>query len=205
MIRLFSKPFFALFAGLLLAAWTGLPLTPYTFDSDASQMSVEGGSTVHDWTCPIETVEGNLQMETANPGDQPLDAINRVQVTVPVDAIQCDKETMNEKLRDALQMDKYPQVYFTLKDAQLSPLPDSGEGWVSVASTGELMLAGKRRTIDLPVKGQRLDDGNVRFVGSHTIRLSDYEIDRPSAMFGTIKVSKEVTVNFDVVASPVAE
>lgn len=205
MTRLFSKPFFALFAGLLLAAWTGLSLTPYTFDSDASQMSVEGGSTVHDWTCPIETVEGNLQMKTTNPGDQPLEAINRVQVNVPVDAIQCDKETMNEKLRDALQMDKYPQVYFTLKDAQLSPLPDSGEGWVSVAAEGELMLAGKRRTIDLPVKGQRLDNGDFRFVGSHTIRLSDYDIDRPSAMFGTIKVSKEVTVNFDVVASPAAE
>lgn len=188
--------------GLLFAAWAGLSLAPYTLESSSSTMSVEGGSTLHDWTCPIESVDGNFQMETADADAQPLDAIKRAQIQVPVDAIVCEKETMNEKLREALQMNKYPQVYFTLKSAQLSPLPDSGKSWVSVDAAGELVLAGQRRMIELPVKGQRLDSGDFRFVGSHTIRLSDYDIERPSAMFGTIKTSKEVTVNFDVTATP---
>lgn len=204
-MRRFHAKYLVVLAGLLLAAWTSLSLSPYTLEPGSSSMSVEGGSTLHDWTCPIETVEGTFQMETADADRQPLDAIKRVQIQVPVDAIRCEKETMNEKLREALQMDKYPQVYFKLKNAQLSPLPDSGSSWVSVAATGELILAGERRQIDLPVKGQRLANGNVRFVGSHTIRLSDYGIDRPSAMLGTIKVSEEVTVNFDVTAAPAAK
>lgn len=205
MTGLHRSKYVVILVAVLFATGAGLALAPYTVDSNASQMNVEGGSTLHDWSCPIESVDGTFQLETADADVQPLDAIQRVQVQVPVDAIVCEKETMNEKLREALEMNKYPQVYFKLEAAELSPLPDSGKSWMSVDATGELILAGQRRSIDLPVKAQRLNNGNFRFVGSHTIRLSDYDIDRPSAMLGTIKVSKEVTVNFDVRATPSAQ
>jgi polyisoprenoid-binding protein YceI len=166
-------------------------------------MSVEGGSTLHDWSCPIESISGSLDIDTAQT-DQgaPIAGLSGTQVAVPVDAIQCDKDTMNEKLREALQMNSYPEVYFSLEDAQVSPLPDSGATWFQVEATGELILAGERRQVELPVKGEKLDNGNLRLTGSHTIRLSDYDIERPSAMLGTITVSKDVTVNFDVTATP---
>lgn len=186
----------------LLVAWTGRPPTTYTFESTPNEMNVEGGSTVHDWSCPIQTLGGSLQLDTAGTAETPLGAPSRGQVEVPVDAIQCDKDTMNEKLREALRMNAYPEVYFTLKEAQVSPLPDSGDAWFLIDAKGELLLKGSRRQIELPIKGQRLESGDLRFVGSHTIRLSDYGIDRPSAMFGAIKTSKEVTVNFDVTATP---
>lgn len=203
MTRLLSAILSVLLASTLLIAWSGLAPVSYTFESTPNEMNVEGGSTLHDWSCPIETLDGNLQVDTAGAsGPAGLGSLSRVQVQVPVDAIQCEKETMNEKLRDALQINKYPQVLFTLQDAQVSPLPDSGETWFSIDATGELILAGQRRQIELPVKGQRLQNGKLRFVGSHTILLSDYDIERPSAMLGTIKTSKEVTVNFDVTAMP---
>lgn len=203
MTRLLSAILSVLLASTLLIAWSGLAPVSYTFESTPNEMNVEGGSTLHDWSCPIETLNGNLQVDTAGAsGPTGLGSLSRVQVQVPVDAIQCEKETMNEKLRDALQINKYPQVLFTLQDAQVSPLPDSGETWFSIDATGELILAGQRRQIELPVKGQRLQNGKLRFVGSHTILLSDYDIERPSAMLGTIKTSKEVTVNFDVTATP---
>jgi polyisoprenoid-binding protein YceI len=186
----------------VLVAWTGAPLVSYTFESTPNEMSVEGGSTIHDWSCPIKTLDGTFRADTAGTEEVPVGAPSRVQVEVPVDAIQCDNGTMNEKLREALNMNAYPKVYFSLKDAQVSPLPDSGKSWFQVDAKGQLILAGERRQIEMPVKAQRLDTGNLRFVGSHTIRLSDYDIERPSAMLGTIKVSKEVTVNFDVTATP---
>jgi polyisoprenoid-binding protein YceI len=201
-----TRPLYVTLATLLvlglLVAWTGRPPTTYTFQSTPNEMNVEGGSTVHDWSCPIKTLGGSLQLDTAGTAETPLGAPSRGQVEVPVDAIQCDKDTMNEKLREALRMNAYPEVYFTLKEAQVSPLPDSGDAWFLIDATGELLLSGERRQIDLPVKGKQLSDGSLRLVGSHTIRLSDYGIDRPSAMFGAIKTSKEVTVNFDVTATP---
>jgi len=186
----------------LLVAWTGRPPVTYTFQSTPNSMSVEGGSTVHDWSCPIKSLGGNLKLDTTATAEAPLGAPSRGQVEVPVDAIQCDNGTMNEKLREALQINAYPEVYFTLKEAQVSPLPDSGKAWFTIDATGELLLSGERRQIELPVKGKQLANGDLRLVGSHTLRLSDYGIERPSAMFGAIKTSKEVTVNFDVTATP---
>lgn len=203
MTRLFQMVVTILLALGLLVAWTGAPPVSYTFRSTPNEMNVEGGSTLHDWSCPIETLNGSLSADTSQT-DAPLaiSNITKVQVAVPVDAIQCDKDTMNEKLRKALNMNAYPKVYFSLAGAQVSPLPDSGAAWFKVQATGELILAGERRQITLPVKGQLLDNGNLRLMGSHTIRLSDYNIERPSAMLGTIKTSKDVTVNFDVTAAP---
>lgn len=192
-----------LLAATVLVAWSAQPPVSYTIASTPNEMSVEGGSTVHDWSCPIESLGGSVKIDTAATEDgAPISGVTGTQVQVPVDAIQCDKDTMNEKLREALQMNSYPEVYFSLKDAQVSPLPDSGDAWFEVDATGELILAGERRQIDLPVQGRRLDDGALRLTGSHTIRLSDYDVDRPSAMLGTITVSEEVTVHFDVTATP---
>lgn len=203
MTRFFGATFSLLLAGTLLAAWSFQPPVSYTFEPTPNEMYVEGGSTVHDWSCPIEELSGSLQADTAQSEDSSLlRGVSKTKVQVPVDGIQCDKDTMNEKLREALQMNAYPQVYFSLSDAQVSPLPDSGAAWFSIDATGELILAGERREIELPVKGKRLDNGHLRLVGSHTLRLSDYDIDRPSAMLGTIKTSKDVTVHFDVTATP---
>jgi len=192
-----------LFAGAFLAAGPVQPPLSYTFEPSMSEMSVEGGSTLHDWSCPIEGLSGSVDIDTSQAeAGAPISGVEETQVTVPVDAIQCDKDTMNEKLREALQMNSYPEVYFSLADAQVSALPDSGATWFDVKATGELILAGERRQVDLPVQGRMLDNGNLRLTGHHTIRLSDYDIERPSAMLGTITVSKEVTVNFDVTATP---
>jgi polyisoprenoid-binding protein YceI len=203
MIRSLHAAFVLMLAGAFLAAGLGQPPVSYNFEPSMSEMSVEGGSTLHDWSCPIESISGSLDIDTAQT-DQgaPIAGLSGTQVAVPVDAIQCDKDTMNEKLREALQMNSYPEVYFSLEDAQVSPLPDSGATWFQVEATGELILAGERRQVELPVKGEKLDNGNLRLTGSHTIRLSDYDIERPSAMLGTITVSKDVTVNFDVTATP---
>ncbi|MFB6274381.1 MAG: YceI family protein [Salinibacter sp.] len=202
MPRFLQSALSALVAIGLVVAWTSVPPTSYTFDSTPNEMRVEGGSTIHDWSCPIKTLDGTLQVDTAGAAKTPIAPPSKVQVSIPVDAITCDNGTMNEKLREALKMESHPQVQFSLQEAQVSPLPDSGSGWFQVDATGTLTLAGNQRQIDLPVSGQRLENGDLRFVGRHTIRLSDYGIERPSAMFGAIKVSKKVTVHFDVTATP---
>jgi polyisoprenoid-binding protein YceI len=66
------------------------------------------------------------------------------------------------------------------------------------------MISGTRKQITLPVKAQRLDDGGLRFVGSTTFNMSEYGVDPPTVMLGAIKTGDEITINFDVVATPPA-
>jgi hypothetical protein len=86
-----------------------------------------GGSTLHDRSCPIESLSGPLNIDTAQTTDgAPVSGVSGTQVAVPVDAIRCGRDTTSEKLQAALQMDPCPEVYFSPADVQVSPLPDSG-------------------------------------------------------------------------------
>lgn len=208
----FSTFSLLLLAILLVGAATIRPI-PFKIQPEESTMRVSGTSTLHDWSCDMQSFSGTLEMtpasdspESADPSSdngssEPLASVSDVRITVPVEQIECNKGTMNSKLRDALKSDAYPIVLYDLESASIQPLPDSSAAWFQVNATGELNIAGTRRTIDMTVKGQRLDDGRYRFVGEQPILLSDFEVERPSAMLGAIKTGDRVVVHFDVVAA----
>jgi polyisoprenoid-binding protein YceI len=189
-------------AALLLAGLTTGPAVPYRIDAGASTMTIAGTSTLHDWECAVEDVGGRLQVQPAAEDDAaaPVSGLPSVSVQVPVEKIECGKGRMNRNLRKALDADAYPTILFSLEAATVSPLPDSAGSWFSVSATGELIVAGARRQVEVPVKGQRLDDG-FRFVGEKSLKMTDFDVDPPSVMLGTINTGDEVTVRFDVVAA----
>lgn len=210
--RLFSPLPLLLLAALLLGA-VALHSAKFKIQPEESSMRVTGTSTLHDWSCAVQSLSGTLQLTPAsssseatdpttdNGSSEPLTAISEVRVTVPVEQIDCDNGTMNSKMRDALKADAYPIVLYDLESASIQPLPDSSAAWFQVNATGELNIAGTRRTLDMTVKGQRLNDGRYRFVGEKSFLLSEFDIKRPSAMLGAIKTGDRVTVHFDVVAA----
>lgn len=197
----------ALLAGLVLLTATGLAFIAaptYVFRAEPSDMTIAGTSTLHDWTCDVPKLDGRVQATTAADAATPVDALTSTQVSISVDAIDCDKDRMNRNLREAMEAKKYPTILFSLKDATVNPLPDSSDTWMMVDATGELIIAGTRKTVDLPVQAQQQSDGTLRFVGSTTFKMSSYGVDPPTVMLGTIKTGDEVTISFDVIAAPPA-
>lgn len=201
MKRLLSAASLLIAAGALLMGAVSMPPTSYMIQPDESSMRVEGTSTLHDWSCPVGTMNGSFEIDTATTESMPISGLQRAHITVPVEQIDCDKNTMNRKLREAMQVKAYPEVMYTLASAKLQPLPDATDKF-EIQTTGELIIAGTRKQIDMTVTGQRLSDGQIRFVGQKSFKLSDFNVDRPSAMLGTIKTGDEVTVYFDVLATP---
>lgn len=193
-------------AAALIVVLTGAALIvtqTYQIQPEPSAMQISGTSTIHDWTCDVATVNGRVQADaTADTATTlPLDAVTSVQIEIPVESIDCDKDRMNKNLREAMRADAYPTILFSLDDASLGPLPDSSDTWFQVDATGELIISGTRRQVELDVKGQRLDGDRLRFVGETPLKMSDFEVERPSFMLGTVKTGDDVTVAFDVVAA----
>ncbi len=185
-----------------------LPATTYQVDSEATSMTIAGTSTLHDWTCDVPGLEGRFQIEMAESdaadgsSTVPMQGLPAVNVQIPVQQIDCGKDRMNGNLRDALQANAYPTILFSIKSASFDALPDSSGTWFQVDATGELIVAGSRQEVTLDVKGERLDDGRLRFVGETPLKMTDFDVDPPSFMLGAVKTGDEVTVTFDVVAAP---
>jgi hypothetical protein len=64
---------------------------------------------------------------------------------------------------------------------------------------GTLALGGTERPIDVAAVATDAGDGAMRIVGGYDVVLSEFDLKRPSLMFGRIKVGDKVQVKFDFV------
>ena len=184
---------------LLIAALAALTLgaagwiaQSFTFDS-GSKIWVEGTSSVHDWECQVEQFAGTVNAEAA---EATFATLSTTTLTVPVQGIDCDNGTMNGKMRDALGSSP---IRYALSSATVGA--PTADGWFSIRTTGQLTIHGQTRPVEMTVKGKAVDGGRFRLTGQHTLKMTDYGIDPPTALLGTLKTGDEVTVHFDATVS----
>lgn len=180
-----------LFSGLLIAAislvgWASMER--FSFAS-SSQIWVEGTSTLHDWTCNAAPISGSLDAAANETG---IASINGLTVTVPISALDCDNGTMNGKLRDALGTSS---IQFTLGDARVGNV---NSGVFAIVANGQLTIRGTTRSQRITAEGRVAGNGQYRFTGSFPITMSDFGVEPPTALLGTIRTGDRTTVNFDV-------
>ena len=151
--------------------------------SEESTLSIDGTSTVSDWTVIADAMEGSLQENSG--------AISSIDFSVPVADIKSGRaEAMDSKMHEALKQEEHPQVTFSIKDAT-SPIEEN------LKLKGTMNIAGVENEVSVPVNITQ-KNGVVRISGERKISLQDYDIEPPSAMFGSIVVGEEVTVKFDL-------
>lgn len=161
-----------------------------------TSLTIDGTSTVRSWSCEASSfsVATNPMkgFEEAVLGGQR--ALETVTLTFAVNGIECGNGTMNGHLRKALDADDHPQIRYRLSKYDIA----SAESGVLVKADGELMIAGTARPIAMAVTVTRDDDGGIRVRGEQQVKMTDFGVQPPKLMLGTLKVGDVVTVKFDV-------
>ncbi|MCW9707296.1 YceI family protein [Fodinibius salsisoli] len=169
--------------------------------NETSTLVIKGTSTIHDWEADVEKMDINIALEPATLQQDPItNPVANFSILVPVESIESGKGRMNRKIYGALEKDDYPQIKFELTKAELVESNASSESF-ELNSSGTLTIKGNSRDITFPVKATQVDGNNFRFEGSYSINMKDYDVDPPSAMFGTIKSGEEVEVVFNILVS----
>lgn len=163
-----------------------------------SQLWIEGVSTVNAFTCRAQNVEGYAFFEDDRAGANSHDA--RAEVVVLVETFDCGKQRMNRDFYKALKADAFPMIRFTLDEANVIGQPDAEDRIYRLRVLGRLTLAGVTRRIEMRVLGRPLADGRYRVTGKERLLMSDFEIDRPTALLGLIRARDRILVRFDLVA-----
>ena len=155
--------------------------TTYTINTDDSRIWVEGTSTLKDWTAEVHEWEG---MITLNEDGE----VEEVSITMDVNSMDGGRgEDMNAKIYKALKSSEHPFMTFKGTGA----MPDEGN---DLATTGTFEMAGKTQMMKIEAKGS-VDD---RLTGKYPMKLSMFEIDPPTAMFGAIVTHDDVAIVFDI-------
>ncbi len=164
------------------AALFGLSQETYTLSSE-SKLTVEGISTIHDWTATANTIEGKMNLDG--------DILKKIIFEVTVTDIMSERgATMDKKMHNALKKEEHPKVVFLAKEMDIS----GGENQEII---GTISIAGVEKETSVPSKIDR-SDGKLRITGKKKIKLQDYGIEPPTAMFGSIVVGDDVVVKFDL-------
>ena len=163
----------------------------YPIDSLPS-ISISGTSTLHGWTVTAGEVTdfpSNLTLSLEE--TQTIDSFSFSVAVMSLDGGR--GASTNGKIQTALQATTSPTI--TYSQSQPAALVKQADQW-TLSSTGTLAMAGKEKAITVDVQLEE-QDGTLVFKGSKDLKMSDFEMTPPSAMFGQIQTHDDITVHFE--------
>jgi polyisoprenoid-binding protein YceI len=175
------------------------------FPSDESKLWIEGRSNVNEFECEANKYSGEATLfdeeEDNTAFVQDVQERLSLQVDIRVDGFECGKNKMNRDLQSALKSDNFPEITFLFDSAELLEMPKHPNDPFLVDVKGSLTVAGETRDIHFETRAYYLDVDKVRAIGNTTIRMSDFNVEPPTALLGLIKADDELTVKFDLIAT----
>jgi polyisoprenoid-binding protein YceI len=194
-------------AALLAAATTvaGAQATARIPVSPESKLWIEGTSNLHGWSCKAEQLDALIEMDATTAATVAVaapKALKRVEVKVPVKALKCGHGAMDNNLYKALNADATPEISYIM--ATFDAVEGATKDSFTLKTAGTLLIAGKENKIAMEVVANRLPDGTVKATGVVPIKMTDFGIKPPTALFGRLKTGDEVKVNFELSVGPKA-
>lgn len=167
----------------------------YTLDEAASEMMLDGTSNVgRDWEAEVTDMNGSAEIAAGE-----AFGVEDVRLNVSVEGIHSDQGSVEDKIHDALEINRYPTIFFRA-DAIEIPEPPASE--FVARAIGELIVAGERKNVEIEATGLQEDEA-FRFQGTKDLNMEeDFDVDPPTAMLGALRAAPEVTVTFDVLFVP---
>jgi polyisoprenoid-binding protein YceI len=151
------------------------------------ELKVTGTSTLHDWDMSSSEAKGEANFVIA---DQQIQKINTLRVTFPVKSLKSGNARMDRTAYSAIDADKFPQVRFELTGVRNITAKH-------VYATGNLTIAGQTRPVSIQAE-YKVSGGSVNFTGNHSIKFTQFDVDPPTALLGTVRTGDEMKVFFDV-------
>ena len=170
---------------------------------EESQIWIEGSSTVADIYCKALEIIGYATIEnvnTNNPSELTNGNNGEVRLKIPVYDFDCGRRQMNRDFYRALRAEIYPSIEFSYVSAKLVTNLDPECAPFQLDVKGVLTVAGVKKDVSVLVDIEPCELNRFILKGSKKIKMTDFGIEPPSAMFGLIRAHDELEVFFSLTA-----
>lgn len=124
----------------------------------------------------------------------------RASISVPVASLHSQSTGMMRDVHRALRADTFPNIHYEfleIEEIRIKPI-DRPEAEVEMLSKGVLSIGGRNRIVSLNVVAKRTESGTIHLRGITEIRMSDFNVDPPTRLFGLIRASDDVEIEFEL-------
>lgn len=156
----------------------------------SSDIIVEGTSNIHDWEMEATSKNGGAVLETDN---GKITGIKSLKVTVPAESLKSGKGGMDKNAYKALKTNKNKNIEFSLEEVK--NISAKGDTY-KVSGVGTLNIAGVSKKIPLEFTAKQ-NGNNLEIKGEKALNMTDFNVEPPTAMMGTVKTGEEVTIKFN--------
>lgn len=144
---------------------------------------VSGTSTLHDWDMVSEAGTGFLTLQASGTAQPTFTA---AEVSFKAETLESGKNGMDRNAYKALKTKEYEDISFEFDEFEST---GEGKGYVY----GYLTIAGFTKSVTLDVT-YTTENNQIAVEAKGGFLLTDFQIDPPTALLGTIKTGDEVTI-----------
>lgn len=166
--------------------------------SESSSMIIDGDSNVHNWEAEVTQVNGKLvlqNLESITAENLTPESFKSLSLTIPVDGIDAESNGLRKNIHKYMKKDDYPNVTFELNNVSEV---NNQNGSVSITGNGVITVTGNDYNAEMQVTAT-IQNGSIQFIGEKQLLMTDFGIDPPTAVFGTIRSKDEIVMKFDVI------
>lgn len=164
-----------------------------SIDYENSRLWIKGSSNVSKFQCSA----ANYTTELEPPN---TDTTTKVEVDVAVEGFDCGKSRMNSDLYETLLSGKHPFISFDYESTESMTYDEETDTYTMVVN-GTLTVAGHTNRIQFPLTAEIINDDRIRAIGSTDLKMTEYNVEPPSALLGLVRVNDELTVHFEIIAT----
>lgn len=176
---------------LMMAFTTQITIAQtYNLNTSASNLKIEGTSNIHDWVIEAKDQQGKLIAELK---DGQLVKLTQLDFTVKAESLESGKGGMDKNTYKALNTNKHKTI--TYKLTKVENIDCTTAGNCKVTATGNLTIAGTTKPLEI-IFDAKVNGNKITLSGSKSMKMTDFKVDPPTAVFGTIKTGDQVTVKF---------
>lgn len=166
----------------------------YQISKSEGEVMVTGTSTLHDWEEVAEQKSGTIALDLT--GELP--SIKSLKFVVEAESLKSGHDGMDKNTYKALNTKSHKEIVFQMGQVKsITPVVSTGNKY-KVVATGNLTISGKTNKVDLPFN-LTVSEGKVVLEGKTPLKMTDYGIEPPKALLGTIKTGDDIEVHYNTV------
>ncbi|SFZ92430.1 Polyisoprenoid-binding protein YceI [Flaviramulus basaltis] len=163
----------------------------FNLNNTESSLKVFGTSSLHDWHIDAENKNGKIVFKNIETGE-----LDKCDFTVVVESLKSGKKSMDKNTYKALNTDDYKTITFKLQEVK--EIVKKGTGKFLIKSAGYLTITSVKKLIPIEFNIEIIE-GKIILLGEKTIKMTDFNVEPPKALLGTITTGDEVTIKFKTI------
>lgn len=162
----------------------------YNVNKSTSKMEVLGTSNIHDWEIVAKDFQGSISLEMEN---GQLAKITKLDFSVVAESLKSGKGGMDKNTYKALKTNEHKMIIYKMD--KVTNIDCTSKSQCLITTSGFLTIAGTKKPIEITFDA-KIGDGKIVLSGNKAFKMSLFNIDPPTAMFGTITTGDEVKIKF---------